>query len=52
MVYISIGFQKKLFRVKIPPETRDGTKLRLSGLGQKTSAGQTGDLYLKVEIKS
>jgi len=51
-VNISMGFQKKLFQVKIPPGTRAGSKLRLKGLGRRISGDQTGDLHLKVEIRS
>lgn len=40
---------KKLI-VKIPPGTRQGQQIRLSGMGEKTS-GKSGDLYLKVDTK-
>jgi len=42
---------KKLV-VRIPPYTRDGQKIRLSGMGDEGFAGGIpGDLYLKVNIK-
>ncbi|MEM8486919.1 MAG: J domain-containing protein [Bacteroidota bacterium] len=36
-------------KVKIPPGTQHGTKLRLKGQGVETSK-KTGDLYVKVEV--
>jgi len=42
---------KKLV-VRIPSHTRDGQKIRLSGMGEEGRAGgMPGDLYLKVNIK-
>ena len=42
---------KKLV-VRIPPQTRNGQKIRLSGMGEEGRAGGIpGDLYLKVNIK-
>jgi hypothetical protein len=42
---------KKLV-VRIPPYTRAGQKIRLSGMGEEGRAGgMPGDLYLKVNIK-
>ncbi len=42
---------KKLV-VRIPPSTKDGQKIRLSGMGEEGRAGGSpGDLYLKVNIK-
>lgn len=41
---------KKLV-VKIPPGTRQGQKIRLTGMGRDGSGG-SGDLYLKVETKT
>jgi len=43
---------KKLI-VKIPPGIKDGQFIRLAGMGEDgKSGGGTGDLYLKVQIKS
>jgi len=50
LVNIPWGFQKRLFRISVPPGVRDGTVLRLGGLGKKIDDGQRGDLYLKVLI--
>ena len=36
--------------VKIPPGVRDGTLLRLRGMG-KSQAGNSGDLYLKIRLE-
>ena len=42
---------KKLV-VRIPPYTKDGQKIRLSGMGEAGKAGGIpGDLYLKVNIR-
>ena len=42
---------KKLV-VKIPPEVRDGQRIRLAGMGDDGKGGGTpGDLYLKVQIQ-
>ncbi len=38
----------KTLTVKIPPGTREGTKIRLRGQGGSSPGGQSGDLYLKV----
>jgi membrane associated rhomboid family serine protease len=50
LVNIAQGFQKRPFRIKVPPGAKDGTVLRLAGLGRKIEDGQRGDLYLKVLI--
>ncbi len=50
LVNIPWGFQKRLLRISVPPGVRDGTVLRLGGLGKKIDDGQRGDLYLKVLI--
>ncbi len=50
LVNIPRGFQKRPFRINVPPGVRDGTVLRLAGLGRKIDDGQRGDLFLKVLI--
>ena len=50
LVNIPRGFQKRPFRINVPPGVRDGTVLRLSGLGRKIDDGKRGDLLLKVLI--
>jgi hypothetical protein len=52
LVNIPRGFQKRLFKVVIPPGVKEGTMLRLRGLGQDQSTESRGDLYLKVSIRS
>ncbi len=50
LINVPWGFQKRLFRVTIPPGIRDGTVLRLEGMG--TQAGDVrGDLNLKVTLQ-
>lgn len=40
------------YRVRIPPGTLEGTRIRLGGQGGASrSGGQAGDLYLRVHIK-
>lgn len=51
MVNIPWGFQKRLFRVVIPPDIREGTVLRLREMGRQLSDGRRGDLLLKVRIQ-
>jgi membrane associated rhomboid family serine protease len=50
LVNIPWGFQKRLFRVVVPPGMKDGSKLRLKSLGKQMSDGQIGDMYLQVRI--
>jgi membrane associated rhomboid family serine protease len=50
LVNIPWGFQKRIVKVVVPPGIKEGSKLRLKGLGKTTSDGQRGDLYLKVAI--
>jgi curved DNA-binding protein CbpA len=51
LVNIPQGFQKRMFSVKVPAGIREGTVLRLKGLGQRLRSGEIGDLYLKVTIE-
>ncbi len=52
MVTIPWGFYKPLYKVKIPPGVRQGTRLRLSRMGKTAASGVKGDLYLTVNIKN
>ena len=52
LINIPKGFQKRIVKVIIPPGVKEGSKLRLKGLGKTGSDGQRGDLYLKVMITS
>jgi len=51
LVNIPWGFQTRLFKVLVPAGMKDGSKLRLKGLGKQISAGRRGDLFLKVAIR-
>ena len=52
LVNIPLGFQKRLINVRVPAGIKEGTVLRLKGLGQRVGASQSGDLYLKVNIEA
>ncbi|MFA5903361.1 MAG: rhomboid family intramembrane serine protease [Desulfobacula sp.] len=52
MVTIPWGFYKPLYKVKIPPGVKQGTKLKLKGMGKSTVSGLKGDMYLTVNIKN
>ncbi len=52
LVNIPWGVQKQLFKVEVPPGVKEGSKLRLKGLGKPMSDGQRGDLFLEVVIQS
>lgn len=51
---VGLGIVKQLKRlvVSIPAGTEDGDVLRLRGEGEVVSRGTSGDLYLKVRVKS
>ncbi|MDY6971554.1 MAG: rhomboid family intramembrane serine protease [Thermodesulfobacteriota bacterium] len=51
LVNIPWGFQKRLFRINVPSGIRDGTNLRLAGMGKRADDMTQGDLYLKVTIQ-
>lgn len=50
-VTIPWGFYNPLYKVKIPAGVKQGTRLRLSGMGKIKPDGTKGDMYLKVNIK-
>jgi membrane associated rhomboid family serine protease len=52
LVNIPWGYQKRIFKVTVPPGVRDGVSLRLEGMGRQIDAKSRGDLYLKVVIRS
>ncbi len=52
MVTIPWGFYKPLYRVKVPPGVKQGTRLKLSGMGKTLPGGVKGDMYLLVNIKN
>ena len=51
LVKIPSGLQKRLVRVTVPPNSREGVLLRLSGLGSQINGGRRGDLFLRVMIR-
>jgi len=51
LVNIPWGFQKRMFRVIVPPGISDSTTLRLAGLGKQTADNKRGNLYLKVVVR-
>ncbi len=51
LVNIPRGFQKRTFRVTVPPGVKEGTRLRLPGMGAEQGQGRKGDLYLKVKVR-
>jgi DnaJ-class molecular chaperone len=51
LIRIPWGLQKRLVRVTVPPGSREGVLLRLSGLGKQMDEDKRGDLYLKVMIR-
>ena len=50
LVSISKGLRKRNIMVTVPPDVKDGTRLRLKGLGQKDTEGNRGDLFLEIRI--
>jgi membrane associated rhomboid family serine protease len=51
LVNIPWGFHSRIFRVVIPPGIKQGTMLRLAGLGKGNSGMGRGDLMLRVIIE-
>lgn len=51
LVNIPRGFQKRLFKVIVPPGMKEGSLLKLKGMGKDAPNGQRGDLLLKVAIQ-
>jgi membrane associated rhomboid family serine protease len=51
LVNIPWGYQKRIFKVTVPPGTREGVSLRLAGMGRKIDDKSRGDLFLKVAIR-
>jgi len=50
LINIPKGFKKQIVKVIVPPGVKEGSKLRLKGMGKTGSDGQRGDLFLKVII--
>lgn len=52
MITIPWGFYKPLYRITIPAGIRQGTRLRLAGMGRTIPGRPKGDLFLSVQIKN
>jgi hypothetical protein len=50
LVNLPRGFGKRMIRVSVPPGVKEGTVLRLAGLGKPTENGKQGDFFLKIHI--
>jgi hypothetical protein len=50
LIAIPQGLKKRNLWVTIPPDIREGTRLRLKGLGRADRDGHRGDLFLEVRI--
>lgn len=46
-----IRTEQKSIKVKLPPEVKEGQKVRVRGEGKGDTRGQKGDLYLVINIK-
>jgi hypothetical protein len=51
LVNIPWGIQKRLFKVNIPAGVKEGTTLRLTGMGREPPGQPRGDLYLKIVMQ-
>ena len=51
LVNIPWGFHARLINVDVPAGIKEGSRLRLRGLGRQLPGGQRGDLFLKVTIQ-
>ncbi len=51
LITIPWGFKKPLYRVVVPAGIRQGTRLRLRGMGRQLPGRPKGDLFLKVKIR-
>jgi len=50
MIVVREGVRQRKIMVRIPPGVRDGTVLRLAGLGRRGWDGQVGDLFLEIRV--
>lgn len=51
LLNITSGSKKRILRVTVPPGSRDGTVLRLSGAGEQLDDNTRGDIYLRVTVQ-
>jgi membrane associated rhomboid family serine protease len=52
IISVPRGSQKKTFVVTVPPGIKDGSTLKLAGIGKKIDEFRSGDVFLKVVIQS
>jgi membrane associated rhomboid family serine protease len=52
LVNIPWGFYNRTIRVQVPPNLKQGSIIRLKGMGRQMPEGLKGDLMLKVTIQS
>jgi membrane associated rhomboid family serine protease len=52
LVNIPWGGQRRLFNVRVPGGVREGTVLRLAGMGRRRENGEDGDLLLRVAVEA
>jgi len=52
LVNIPWGFHSRLYKVLVPPGTKEGDMLKLKGVGKQMPDGQRGDLFLKVVMRN
>ena len=50
MISIPHGLKKRTFMVTVPSGVREGTRLRLKGLGKQGEDGERGDLFLDIHL--
>jgi DnaJ-class molecular chaperone len=46
------GFHNRIFKVNIPPGSKDGTLVRLHGAGRRIDETNSGDLYIRIAVRS
>jgi hypothetical protein len=51
LINVPWGFKNRLFKVAVAPKTREGSLVRLKGLGKISPDGGRGDLLLKVVVR-
>ncbi len=51
LINVKWGLRSRVLRVTVPPRLREGTVLRLAGLGKQLPDGKKGDMLLEVLIQ-
>lgn len=47
---IAVQGVDKSVKVKVPPGSQSGTRLRLKGLGLRKSGGERGDMFAEIKV--